>query len=159
MLAHDSGFSTMMRSWARMQAAHGRAPVYAYVFERRHPYTPGVAFSDLDPATAAVNHTDDLPYWLDTFDSLNGPRRTRNWTAADYLLGGRMQAAIVAFAATGNPNTPALGLSWPRYDPKGEKMIAFGDGVRLRAWPNRALMDRLAAIGIPDPRTAKEERK
>lgn len=127
-------------------------------FERRHPYTLGVAFSDLDPATSTVHHTDDVPYWLGTFDSLNGPRRTRDWTPADHVLGGRMQAAIVAFAATGNPTTPALGLAWPRYDPKGEKMIAFGDGVRLRAWPNRALMDRLAAIGIPDPGTAKEER-
>jgi len=158
-LTHDIGFSTMMRSWARIQSANGTAPVYAYWFDRRHPYTPGVAFSDLDPATTGINHTDDVPYWLGTFDSLNGPRRTRDWSAADHALGDHMQAAIVAFAATGDPSTPALGVRWPRYDIAAERTLAFGDTVRVITWPDRARMDTLAALGIPDPRTAKETAK
>jgi para-nitrobenzyl esterase len=155
-LTHDIGFSSMMRSWAQMQAANGTAPVYAAWFDRRHPYSPGVAFSDLDPATTGVNHTDDVAYWLGTFDSFNGPRRTRDWTAQDRALSDRMQAALIAFAATGNPNGPALGSNWPRYDPTGEAMIGFGDSVRPLAWPDRDRMDALAAIGIPESRTAKE---
>ncbi|WP_404337938.1 carboxylesterase/lipase family protein [Sphingomonas sp. MMS12-HWE2-04] len=158
-LAHDIGFSTMMRSWARMQATHGKAPVYAYWFDRRHPYSAGVRFTDLDPATTGVNHTDDVPYWLGTFESLNGPRRTRDWSPADRALGDRMQAAILAFAATGDPNSPALGISWPRYDTRSERMAGFGDTVRALSWPDRDRMDKLAALGIPDPRTAKDKKK
>jgi para-nitrobenzyl esterase len=152
-LAHDTGFSTMMRSWARMQAANGTAPVYAYWFDRRHPYAPGTAFSDLDPATTGINHTDDVPYWLGTFDSLNGPRETRAWTASDRALGDRMQAAVVAFAATGNPNGGTLGVRWPRYGRTTERMLAFGDTVHVLEWPDRRRMDALAALGIPDART------
>jgi para-nitrobenzyl esterase len=153
-LAHDTGFSTMMRSWARMQAANGVAPVHAYWFDRRHPYTPGVAFSDLDPATTGVNHTDDVAYWLGTFDSMNAVRRTRDWTAADRALSDRMQRALIAFATTGDPGT-----DWPRYDSRSERMLAFGDTVRVLTWPDRERMNRLAALGIPEPRTAKEKAK
>ncbi|MET0240721.1 MAG: carboxylesterase family protein [Sphingobium sp.] len=156
-LAHDIGFSTMMRGWAGAQLTHGKAPVYAYWFDRRHPYSPGVAFSDLDPLTTGVNHTDDVPYWLGTFDSLNGPRRTRDWTVGDRALADRMQAALIAFAATGDPATPAPGPAWPRYD-KRERMIAFGDTIRVLQWPDRERMDALAALGIPDPQTKKDTR-
>lgn len=156
-LAHDIGFSTMMRSWAGEQVAHGRAPVYAYWFDRRHPYSPGVRFSDLDPQTTGVNHTDDVPFWLGTFDSLNGPHRTRDWAASDRALSDRMQAALIAFAATGDPATP--GLAWPRYDTTDERMIALGDTIRTLPWPDRDRMDALAALGIPDVRTATEKRQ
>lgn len=143
-LGHDAGFSTMMRSWARMQAANGTAPVYAYQFNRKHPYRPGVAFSDLDPATTGVNHTDDVPYWLGTFDSMNAVRPTRDWTAADRALGDRMQAAVVAFAATGKPDTPAL--TWPRYNPRAERMLSLGQGETVITWPDRDRMDALAKL-------------
>jgi para-nitrobenzyl esterase len=156
-LAHDVGFSTIMRSWARIQSADGKAPVYAYWFDRRHPYTSGVAFTDLDPLTTGINHTDDVPYWLGTFDSLNGPRRTRDWTRHDRDMSDRMQAALVTFAASGNPNTRTLGIDWPRYDPTGERMIAFGDTTRQIEWPDGARMDALAALGIPEPRTAGKD--
>ncbi|HEX7873003.1 MAG TPA: carboxylesterase family protein [Sphingobium sp.] len=157
-LAHDTGFSTMMRSWAMLQVAHGKAPIYAYWFDRRHPYAPGVAFSDLDPATTGVNHTDDVPYWLGTFDSLNGSRRTRAWTEADRRLGAEMQAALVAFAASGDPNGPTGGADWPIYDLRREPMRAFGDSVRTLEWPDAGRMDALARMGIPDPGTADRGR-
>jgi para-nitrobenzyl esterase len=142
-----------------MQVASGRAPVFAYWFDRRHPYAPGVAFSDLDPATTGINHTDDVPFWLGTFDSLNGARRTRDWRAKDRALGARMRAAVIAFAATGDPNNAALGLRWPRYTPAAEQMLGFGDTVRLLAWPDRDRMDRLVALGIPEPRSARKDMK
>ncbi|MET0366184.1 MAG: carboxylesterase family protein [Sphingobium sp.] len=152
-LAHDTGFSTMMRSWARLQSTHGKAPVHAYWFDRRHPYAPGVTFSDIDPATTGINHTDDVPYWLGTFDSLNGPRQTRVWTEADRRLSGAMQAALIAFAATGDPNGPTVGAVWPVYRPESEHILGLGDTVRLLRWPGARRMDALAAIGIPDSRT------
>ena len=148
-LGHDSGFSTMMRSWARLQSAKGTAPVYAYLFDRKHPYTPGVAFSDLDPVTTGVNHTDDVAYWLGTFDSMNGPRRTRDWTLADRALGDRMQAAIIAFAATGDPNTKTLGVTWPRYRRDAEQMMAFGAKAGVVAWPDLPQLYALETISNP----------
>jgi para-nitrobenzyl esterase len=153
-LAHDLGFSTMMRSWARLQARNGTSPVYAYLFERRHPYHPGTIFSDLDPATTGVNHTDDVPYWLGTFDSLNNPRRTRDWTADDMALAERMQDALVAFAASGDPNNPTLGVRWPHYDPRRERVIRFGGLPAIGRWADTRRMDALAALGLPDPRTS-----
>jgi para-nitrobenzyl esterase len=153
-LAHDVGFSTMMRSWARVQVGQGSAPVYAYRFARRHPYRPGVVFSDLDPATTGVNHTDDVPYWLGTFESLNGPRTTRDWTDQDRALGDRMQAALIAFATTGDPNTPTLGTRWPRYDKDAERVMVFAGNPEVGHWSHTRQMDALAGLGIPDPRTA-----
>ncbi len=143
-LDHDIGFSTMMRGWARMQRANGSASVHAYQFDQRHPYTPGVTFSDLDPATTGVNHTDDLPYWLGTFDSLNGPRTTRDWTAQDRALGDRMQAALVAFAGSGDPGAP-----WPSYDPKSERVMRLGGPEQVTRWADTTRIDALAALGIP----------
>jgi para-nitrobenzyl esterase len=150
-LWHDLGFATMMRSWARMQVAHGTAPVWGYSFERKHPYAAGVRFSDLDPVTTGVNHTDDVPYWLGTYDSLNATRRTRAWTAQDRTLGDGMQAALVAFARSGDPNTPALGTRWPRYATGDGRAVRFADGAVAGAWPNAARLDRLAAMGAPRP--------
>jgi para-nitrobenzyl esterase len=153
-LAHDIGFSTMMRSWARLQVGTGSAPVYAYRFAQRHPYRPGVVFSDLDPATTGVNHTDDVPYWLGTFESFNGPRATRDWSDQDRRLGERMQAALVAFAAGRDPNTSALGTRWPRYDKVAERVMVFAGAPQVARWAHTKKMDALAALGIPDPRTA-----
>jgi para-nitrobenzyl esterase len=148
-LGHDIGFSTMMRSWARMQGANGKAPVFAYLFDRVHPYTPGVVFSDLDPKISGVNHTDDVPYWLGTFDTFNTFRPTRDWSDDDRQLGDRMASALIAFAATGDPNGTSLGTHWPRYDAKTETMLGFGTGIRVVTWPDRDKLDALAAIGIP----------
>jgi para-nitrobenzyl esterase len=155
-LAHDMGFSTMMRSWARMQVRSGTAPVYAYRFDRKHPYRPGVVFSDIDPQITGVNHTDDVPYWLGTFASLNGPRITRDWTAQDRALGEQMQSALIAFAAGGDPNPAALGARWARYDKVGERVMLFADKPNMTRWARTDKLNALAALGIPDPRTDRQ---
>ena len=145
-LGHDAGFATMMRNWARLQSVNGNAPVYAYLFDRKHPYEAGAVFSDLDPATTGVNHTDDVPYWLGTFDSMNAVRPTRAWTLLDRSLGDAMQTAIVAFAARGDPNGNGLGTTWPRYRPAAENMLVFGETTRVITWPNADRMDALARV-------------
>ena len=38
-----------------------------------------------------------------------------------------MQDVIVAFARTGNPSTAAV--KFPRYDPRAERRVVFGDSI------------------------------
>jgi para-nitrobenzyl esterase len=136
--AHDASVSVSMRAWAQAQTRAGRAPAYVYMFARVHPYAPGIRFADHDPATVGAYHTGDVPYWLGTLDSLNLFRTTRVWTDADRRLSEVMSDAIVAFATRGDPNGP--GLRWPRYEPRREQIVVFGDSVLVTGWPNR---DRL----------------
>jgi para-nitrobenzyl esterase len=127
--AREGGMATTMRSWALAQTATGKAPAYINVFSRVHPYAPGVTFSDHDPATVGAYHTGEVPYWFQTQDAYNVFRRTRDWTEDDRDLADRMSDALITFARTGDPNTPAI--AWPRYDPADEQMVEFGDEIRV----------------------------
>lgn len=144
MAARDSSVALQMRNWARAQSGSGKAPVYAYLFSRVHPYTPGVLFSDHDPRTVGAYHTGDVPYWLGTLDSLNLFRTTRDWTDYDRKLADLMSGAIVSFATTGNPASAATG-PWPAYRADKEEIREFGDSTALVRWPNRKQLDFFAA--------------
>jgi len=117
-----------MRNWAVAQARDGKAPVWMFQFSRVHPYIPGVAIADQDPATIGAYHTSDVPYWFGTLEALNLIRPTRQWTEYDRGLSARMTDALIAFAKSGNPNTPAV--AWPAWTPAAERLIEFGDQVR-----------------------------
>jgi para-nitrobenzyl esterase len=127
--AREAGIESTQRAWARAQAKTGRAAVYINVFSRVHPYAPGVTFSDHDPKTVGAYHTGEVPYWFQTQDAYNLFRTTRNWTPYDRDLSATLSDALIAFAKTGNPNTPAI--VWPRYDPANEQMMEFGDSIRV----------------------------
>jgi para-nitrobenzyl esterase len=75
--------------------------------------------------TAGVYHNSDLPFWFGTLDTLNLYRHTRDWTDYDYKLSDEMQDVVVAFARTGNPATAAAPI--PRYNPRHEQRLVFGD--------------------------------
>jgi para-nitrobenzyl esterase len=128
-VGRNSGFGVGARSWARMQALTGKQPSYLFMVTRVQPFTPGVKFSDFDPATAGAYHMGDVPYFLGTYDAFNMFRKTRDWTGLDRSLSERMQDVIVAFARTGNPNTPAV--KFVRYDPKNEQRTVFGDTITV----------------------------
>jgi para-nitrobenzyl esterase len=127
--AREAGIESTQRAWARAQSKTGKAPVYINVVSRVHPYAPGVTFSDHDPKTVGAYHTGEVPYWFQTQDAYNLFRTTRNWTRYDRDLADKMSDALIAFAKTGNPNTPAI--VWPRYDPANEQMMEFGDSIRV----------------------------
>jgi para-nitrobenzyl esterase len=148
-LSHDLSFGEMMLRWADMQNRYGKAPVYAYVFDQVHPYSPGVSFSDLDPLHTGVNHTDDVAYWLGTFESFNLPRMTRNWTATDLVLGDTMQRYLVAFASTGDPNSAGGALRWPEYESRKRPIMRFSSTSRVDEWPDADRILKLGAIGPP----------
>ena len=149
-IGRDATLGLQMRSWARAQARSGKAPAYLYLFSRVHPYVPGVKFSDHDPATVGAYHTADVPYWLQTLDSLNLFRVTREWTPYDRELAQRMSDAIVSFARTGVP-TIGGGVDWPAYRSEDERLVELGDSVRVIPLPNSAKMDFLAQHGPAEP--------
>ena len=148
-IARDATLGLQMRTWARAQASSGKAPAYMYLFSRVHPYAPGVKFSDHDPATIGAYHTGDVPYWLQTLDSLNLFRTTRNWTAYDRELATRMSDVIVSFARTGKP--ALSGVDWPTYRNTAERVVELGDSVRVIPLPNSSKLDFLAAHPPREP--------
>ena len=124
-VARISGFGIVARDWAKDAAAKARSPIWLVQYNHAHPYPPGVVITDMDVKTAGAYHNSDLPFWYGTLDSLNLFRRTRDWTPYDYKLSNQMQDVVVAFARTGNPVTAEAKI--PRYDPKREQRLVFGD--------------------------------
>jgi para-nitrobenzyl esterase len=149
--AREAGMETTMRGWALAQIKTGKAPVYMSMFSRVHPYVDGVAFSDHDTKTVGAYHTGEVPYWLQTQDAYNIFRPTRNWTAYDRDLANKLSDALVAFAKSGSPATPAI--PWPRYDSTNEQMMEFGDSIRVLPMNTRGL-DFFRSLTVTVPSTA-----
>ena len=143
------------RNWAMEQTKFGSAPIYLFMFSRVHPYIPGVKIADQDTATIGAYHTSDVPYWFGTQDALNLIRPTRRWTDYDRELSRKMTAALIAFATTGDPSTAAV--SWPKWKPKHERLVEFGDTISIRKM-NTARLDFMAAHGggQATPRAARD---
>jgi para-nitrobenzyl esterase len=139
--ANDAAGLFNSRTCASLQAQHHESPAYITVFSRKHPYVPGVRIADQDPATIGAYHTSEVPYYFGTQDAYNMFRPTRNWTAWDRELSQRLTAALVAFAATGNPSTG--GVEWPAWSAQDERYIEFGDRISTRT-VNRARLDFMA---------------
>jgi para-nitrobenzyl esterase len=124
-VARISGFGIMGRDWAKDAAATGKSPIWLVQYNHSHPYPAGVVITDMNVKTAGAYHNSDLPFWYGTLDSLNLFRRTRDWTPYDYKLSNQMQDVVVAFARSGNPVTAEAKI--PRYNPKREQRLVFGD--------------------------------
>jgi para-nitrobenzyl esterase len=135
--AMASGMGLGARTWAKSQAATGKAPVYLFRFSRTQPYAPGVVFADHDPKTAGAYHTGDVPYWLDTQDTFNMFRVTRNWDGYDRDLATKMSDIVITFAKTGNPSTAAVKMV--RYNAADEQLVEFGDSIHVVKLPTNAL--------------------
>ncbi len=132
----DETMVRAMKAWAIAQTAHGRAPVYSYMFARPHSYAPRAVLTDLDPATAGAYHTSEVPFWLGSLESFNAFRQTRAWTPADRAFSADMTDALVAFARSGNPSTAKLRL--PKFDSQQPKLLELGAAVAVQPWPSDA---------------------
>jgi para-nitrobenzyl esterase len=93
--------------WAERRAAAGRGPVYAYRFDFETPILGGVL---------GATHGGDIPFALNNYGA-SGMAGDRPDNAA---MAKVMSDTWVAFAATGNPNNPAI----PQWDPYDEKQRA-----------------------------------
>lgn len=142
MADRDSTMVLPMKKWAEAQTLRGKASVYTYMFAHPHRYAPGVQFSDLDPATAGAYHTSEVPFFLDTINSFNRYRKTRDWSSSDIELSGAMADALVAFAATGIPDTSKL--KWPSFARSSQKLIKLKTPPSVDTWPETG---RLSVFG------------
>jgi len=136
-IGRNSGFTLGARAWAREQTRTGREPAYLFIVSRVQPFTPGVTFSDFNPATAGAYHMGDVPYFLGTYEAFNLFRRTRDWTAWDRELSNALQDVVVAFARTGNPSTRVV--QFTRYELDNETRVDFGDSIRVEKLNTKAL--------------------
>ena len=148
-IERDMSVGRMMFNWAGASATQGNAPAYGFFFTRRQPYAAGITFSDHDPATVGAYHTGDVPYWLDTLDSLNLFRTTRDWTPMDRALAGTMSGMILSFARTGRPSP-----DWPAFNPKAPKTMMLGEEVRVIDWPNAKALPLFGDAAPPAPAPA-----
>ncbi len=88
-IGYATGVFKQMLTWAENQSA-SKTPAYLSVFAHGE----------------RAGHGADIEYWIGNV-MLSGK------TAADRELSDKMSDALVAFAKTGNPNTPAV--KWPVY--------------------------------------------
>lgn len=124
-------------------------------YSRVHPYLPGVSIADQDTATVGAYHTSDVPYWFGTQDALNLIRPTRNWTAYDRDLSAKMTAALIAFANSGDPKTPAV--AWPQWTTRKEQLVEFGDRIGVLPMnPPRLEFMKLHGGGQTAPRGTRD---
>ncbi len=144
--ARDGGMATSMRSWALGQMARGRQPVYLYMFAHEHSYAPGVTIADLNPRLAGAYHSSEIPFFLLTLDAYNRIRPTRAWTDQDRSLAATMSDVLVAFASSGNPQTPAARM--PRFDARREQLTEFGDQPKVISF-DKPRMDFFSTVNAP----------
>ncbi|HVY33488.1 MAG TPA: carboxylesterase family protein [Caulobacteraceae bacterium] len=140
--AREQGLEASSRTCAQLQARYNSSPTYIDLYAHTHPYAPGVKIADQDPATAGGYHTADIPYWFDTLDKFNLFRPTRAPQPWDRELIDRMSGALIAFAETGNPSTPAM--PWPAWSAGHEQKLVIDDRTHMVDIDVRA-MDWLAA--------------
>jgi len=122
--------TTAARSWRGMvrecelRARQG-APTYAYNLTWRTP---------VDGGKWKAPHTLDIPLFFD--NTAYAPGMTGDGAEARKVA-ALMSDALVAFARTGNPNTPAL-PSWPRFDVEKRATMLFEAEPRVANDPRGA---------------------
>jgi para-nitrobenzyl esterase len=149
-VGRNSGFALGARNWAKMQTLTGKQPAYLFMVNRVQPFTPGVTFSDFDPKTAGAYHMGDVPYFLGTYETFNMFRKTRDWTALDRNLSEQMQNVIVAYAKTGNPNTP--NVKFAKYAPGNEQRTDFGDRITVEGLNTKGMDFLIDTPSANEPR-------
>jgi para-nitrobenzyl esterase len=90
-------------------------PAWVYSFNRAAPGS--------DPAKVGAFHCAELVYVFGTQNTVDRP-----WAELDRQLSDVMSSYWVRFAATGNPNGPAL-PEWPAYDEQSRHIREFGSRI------------------------------
>jgi para-nitrobenzyl esterase len=124
LIATDHPRGTHSRELARRKAIQAAAPAFAYRFDWETPEGGGHMRSP---------HTIEVPF---VFNNINiaGPLISKMPEA--YELADKVSAAWVAFARTGNPNTPAL-PKWPAYSTTSRDTMLFNNASRVEQDPDR----------------------
>jgi para-nitrobenzyl esterase len=102
LIASDHRYSAPVMKIAERRAALERGPVYLYYFRWETP---------VDGGRLKSPHTIEIPF---AFDNIDAAARLTGGGADAKALADRVSDAWVAFARTGNPDTPKL-PRWPAF--------------------------------------------
>jgi len=124
LIATDHPRGAYSRELARRKAVQpGATPVYLYRFDWETPEGGGHMRSP---------HTIEIPFVFNNI-KIAGPLISKMPEA--YTLAEKVSAAWVAFARTGDPNTPKL-PKWPAYSAKTRDTMIFNNQSRVVADPD-----------------------
>jgi para-nitrobenzyl esterase len=125
LIATDHPRGTYARELAKRKADQGRAPAYLYRFDWETPEGGGHMRSP---------HTIEIPFVFNNI-KIAGPLISKMVEA--FALAEKTSATWVAFAKTGDPNTPKL-PRWPAYSTRARDTMLFNNESRSVSDPDRA---------------------
>ncbi len=123
LIATDHPRGTYSRELAKRKAVQGGAPVYLYRFDWETPEGGGHMRSP---------HTIEIPFVFNNV-KIAGPLISKMPEA--YALAEKVSASWVAFARTGNPNTPKL-PKWPAYSVATRDTMLFNNEIKVEKDPD-----------------------
>lgn len=121
LMASDHRYSAPVMKIAERRAAMGRGPVYLYYFCWETPVNGGRLRSP---------HGIEVPF---AFDNTKIHRLTSGSPEAP-ALADKVSSAWIAFARSGDPNTPKL-PRWPRYDAQRRATMVFNNASKVENDP------------------------
>ena len=124
LIATDHPRGTYSRELAKRKADQRGAPAFAYRFDWETPEGGGHMRSP---------HTIEIQFVFNNI-KIAGPLISKMPEA--YALADKVSAAWVAFARTGDPNTPAL-PKWPAYSATSRDTMLFNNESRMEQDPDR----------------------
>jgi para-nitrobenzyl esterase len=137
-MSRDQTFAMSGFKWLTLQSEQGKAPIYAYNFNRKLPATT-------DYVRYGAFHTGEVAYALDNLKFLNRP-----WEPADQPLADLMSDYWVNFIKTGNPNGKGL-AGWPKYNNKTQQAMLFNTTSGKATLPDKEalkfIVERAEAAG------------
>src|ERR1700674_1065675 len=124
LIATDHPRGIYARELAKRKAAQAAAPAYLYRFDWETPEGGGHMRSP---------HTIEMPFVFHNV-AIAGPLISKMPEA--YALAEKVSAAWVAFARTGDPNTPGV-PRWPAYSAGSRDTMLFNNTLRVEQDPDR----------------------
>jgi len=124
LIATDHPRGIYARELAKRKAAQAAAPAYLYRFDWETPEGGGHMRSP---------HGIEIPFVFHNV-AIAGPLISKMPEA--HALAEKTSAAWVAFARTGNPNTPGV-PRWPAYSAKSRDTMLFNNTLRVEQDPDR----------------------
>ena len=123
LIASDNRYGAPVMKIAERRAALQKGPVYLYYFRWETP---------IDGGRLKSPHTIEIPF---AFDNIKTNRMTSGSPDAP-ALADKVSSAWIAFARTGNPNTPKL-PQWPAFNPKDRPTMVFNNQSKVENDPLR----------------------